>query len=191
MDAELALLHVDDIKPHEETDKARLRRVRESISLSRTLFKPVIVDRQSYTIIDGHHRYQSLLNMGHKTIPVVLADYERDIGSINPPRLRIGLEARKVEDVVLSMAKRGPGRVVLKESSNTFMVYRDPLDVYYVLKPFVNNASIVDDKFTLVIPPQLKADDVRKAGSRGSLLPPRSTLHDTWLKRVSIRFRLE
>jgi len=191
VDAELALLHVDDVKPHEETDKARLRMVRESIGLSRTLFKPVIVDRQSYTIIDGHHRYRSILSMGHKTIPVVLADYEKDIESINPPRLRVGMEAVKVEDIVLSMAKRGPGRVVLNERSNVFVVYRDPLDVYYALRPFVSGASTMNDRFTLVFPPRLKASDIRKAGSNGSLLPPRSTIHDTWLKRVSIRFRLE
>ncbi len=191
MDAQLALLHIDDVKPHEETDEARLRRVRESISLSRTIFNPVIVDRQSYTIIDGHHRYRSLISMGYKTVPVVLGDYERDIESINAPSLKVGLGALDVEDIVLSMAKRGPGRVVLKEGSIVFSVYRDPLDVYYVLKPFVSNLREINSRFTLVFPPRLEASDVRKVGSQGYLLPPRSTLHDTWLKRVSIRFRLE
>jgi len=134
VEAELALLHVDDAKPHEETDEARFRRVKNSLLHSKTLIKPIIVDRESLTIIDGHHRYMSLLSMGYKLIPVVLADYRDDVKGIAPPVFTVGFDAETVEAEVLSLAKRGPGRVIVRGHESVFTVNRDPLDVYYALK---------------------------------------------------------
>jgi len=40
--------------------------------------KPLLVDRDSGSILDGHHRYNAALGLGLKRVPVALVDYLTD-----------------------------------------------------------------------------------------------------------------
>ena len=46
--------------PHEEVDTERVIKIINEIRKTNTLKFPIIVDENSYVIIDGHHRFRGL-----------------------------------------------------------------------------------------------------------------------------------
>ncbi|MEB3759380.1 MAG: ParB N-terminal domain-containing protein [Desulfurococcales archaeon] len=75
---DLALVPIDMLRPHEEIVEDNLRRVLESIKRDQYVKKPIIVDRVTYVILDGHHRYTALNMLGAKYVPAYLIDYDDD-----------------------------------------------------------------------------------------------------------------
>jgi len=73
------LIAVEDLVPHEDVELSRLLFIKNSIESSRRVFKPVVVDVRSGTVIDGHHRLTALKVLGFKCVPVVFVDYWRDV----------------------------------------------------------------------------------------------------------------
>lgn len=61
---------------HERVNRARLRKMREILSVDGTVKRPVIVDRTSQMILDGHHRVQALRDLGASRVPVAYVRYQ-------------------------------------------------------------------------------------------------------------------
>ena len=75
---ELDLLKSDELRRHEEILSERISDVKEQIEREEIVDYPILVDRDYYVILDGHHRYSALIEHGVSTIPVVKIDYFRD-----------------------------------------------------------------------------------------------------------------
>lgn len=62
------------LKPHEDVIESI---VVENINMLKRRCKivPIVVDRNSLTILDGHHRHQAAVILGLDKIPVILVDY--------------------------------------------------------------------------------------------------------------------
>jgi len=71
-----ALVETDSLRPHEQVDEAHLRRLTEEIRRDGVLYRPVLVDRQSLVILDGHHRVLALRHLGCRFAPAYLVDYD-------------------------------------------------------------------------------------------------------------------
>jgi len=71
----VGLAEVGDLVPHEEVELFRFLFVKNSIESAGRMFKPVVVDLRSGTVIDGHHRPAALRALGFKYVPAVLFDY--------------------------------------------------------------------------------------------------------------------
>jgi len=71
-----ALIDSRALLPHEEVDRERLGRLVEEIGRDGVLRVPVMVDRHSLVILDGHHRVLALGSLGCDLVPVYLVDYE-------------------------------------------------------------------------------------------------------------------
>ena len=76
MMAEYALVPVEHLHEHEETDPRRVEEVLSEIERSGVVDEPVLVSRESLVILNGHHRYAALRALGAVRIPVFLVDYE-------------------------------------------------------------------------------------------------------------------
>ncbi len=63
------------LHPHEETDPARVKRLSEAIREDAMIYNPVIVDEGTRVILDGHHRFHALGELGCRLIPCHLVDY--------------------------------------------------------------------------------------------------------------------
>ncbi len=61
--------------PHEALERERLEELRDWIREDGLLYHPVIADRESLVILDGHHRVHILGEVGCHLIPVYLVDY--------------------------------------------------------------------------------------------------------------------
>ena len=72
---QLVLIRIDKLNDHEEVDPFHLQSLRTEIESDGLLKMPIIVDRHTNTIIDGHHRRYALSQLNCKRIPVLFINY--------------------------------------------------------------------------------------------------------------------
>lgn len=77
------LIRVDDLRPHEEIFGERIPALMRKIVDSGVWQVPVLVERSSGAIMDGHHRWTVARQLGLRWIPAVVLDYA-------DPRLTLG-----------------------------------------------------------------------------------------------------
>lgn len=63
------------LHPHEALIPELLKETREAIEQDGFVASPLLVEETHHIILDGHHRYQALKELGCRRIPVFLADY--------------------------------------------------------------------------------------------------------------------
>jgi len=93
---------IEALREHEETDPQRFSEVFKIIQTEGKLDVPIIVDAQSYVILDGHHRFKAYKELGLKLIPCVLVDYFSHQVQLFPRRPDIRVSK---EDVVARALK--------------------------------------------------------------------------------------
>ena len=76
---ELVLVDIGSLKGHEEVIPENLAK-REKKLLSKGFYKPIIVDRSSMVILDGHHKWTAAGRLGLSRVPVIMVDYLDDEG---------------------------------------------------------------------------------------------------------------
>lgn len=76
---EVSFVDIDALKGHEEVIPDNLIK-REEKLLSRGFYKPIIVDRSSMVILDGHHKWTAAGSLGLARVPVIMVDYLDDEG---------------------------------------------------------------------------------------------------------------
>ena len=76
---ELVLVDIGSLKGHEEVIPDNLAK-REKKLLSKGFYKPIIVDRSSMVILDGHHKWTAAGRLGLSRVPVIMVDYLDDEG---------------------------------------------------------------------------------------------------------------
>lgn len=70
-----ALVQLDRLLPHEEIDPDRVKRLSKEIREDEMIYSPVIVDESTNVILDGHHRFHALRELGCRLAPCHLVDY--------------------------------------------------------------------------------------------------------------------
>jgi len=71
----LVITPIEVLKPHEDVDPHRLYSLTREISLDRVLKRPIVADRHTNVVLDGHHRLQALKLLGCRLVPVIYVDY--------------------------------------------------------------------------------------------------------------------
>lgn len=119
---EIVLIEVSTLLPHEEIKEKKLRKMIDLVKKRRGMHKPVLVDKETRTILDGHHRYNSALRLGLKFVPGIEVNYlEDDSIQVEPWPGKEQMEITKQS--VLSMAKSGnlyPPKTSKHSISNEF-----------------------------------------------------------------------
>jgi len=76
---EIKEVDINKIHPHEEIIPRELERVKNSLLEDGILKYPVVVSQDYYVLLDGHHRWKALQELGCKKIPCVVFDYFNDM----------------------------------------------------------------------------------------------------------------
>ena len=71
------LIEIGSLRGHEEVISDNLEK-RVSKLLDRGFYKPIIVDRDSLVILDGHHKWTAARLLDLDRVPVVMIDYLLD-----------------------------------------------------------------------------------------------------------------
>lgn len=88
------------LKPHEQVIPSNLEAVQSSVVDAGAYTKPILVDRATGTILDGHHRHEVGRRLGLTKLPALLIDYKSD------PTIRLdvwptcGLDALTKQEVI-------------------------------------------------------------------------------------------
>jgi len=72
---QVTLIELEKLRPHEEVDLRHLKELRDEIKSDRILKFAIAVDKDTNIILDGHHRFNALKELGCKRIPVVFVNY--------------------------------------------------------------------------------------------------------------------
>jgi len=72
----ICLINLEDLKEHEEIRPDYLEELKNEILGDGILKMPIAVDKETYIILDGHHRLHALKKIGCNKIPVIMVDYQ-------------------------------------------------------------------------------------------------------------------
>ena len=75
---EFELIAPANLRPHEDVDLERLDRLVEEIRNAGSFYPPVLVDKKTRVILDGHHRWQSSMRLSFVAVPCYAVDYLED-----------------------------------------------------------------------------------------------------------------
>ena len=97
---EYELVDLAWLKAHEEINEEGVVYVIDLMEETGIFNKPILVDRNTGVILDGHHRYNACTRLGFKKIPAILLDY------FTEPRITVqawpgcGIESVTKQDVI-------------------------------------------------------------------------------------------
>jgi len=85
---EFSLVPLDSLRAHEQVVEEHVEELLEDIRCRGILIRPILVDKNTMVILDGHHRVEALRKLGARYIPAILVDYRDDsivtVGSWRP-----------------------------------------------------------------------------------------------------------
>ena len=71
----LEIVNLRKLKEHEEVEPVYLEKIKKQIQDDGILKKPIVVDKNTKIILDGHFRFNALKQLGYSKIPVFSIDY--------------------------------------------------------------------------------------------------------------------
>lgn len=104
MPKDVILENPRNLNPHEEIKPFRVLYVLFKVLFDGFFTEPILIDRYSKTILDGHHRHLVSKILGFKHVPCYCVDYLENIMIEVLPR-RADIPVNKID--VISHAKRG------------------------------------------------------------------------------------
>ncbi len=186
------LVRLAELRPHEDVDKGRVADIARSLARIGVLYRPLIIEEETNTVIDGHHRIEALKLLGARYAPVVRASYDRDIAGIQAPVRRICVEAATPEDALYRAAslleeglERGPSRIILRSGAHTATLRGSLYSIYNVVDSLERKlARPYGCQGVLLLPEPLNRDAILGAALEGLLYPRKSSIHVTPLKKL-------
>jgi len=105
MKNKVVLIEINKLKSHEAIEQKHLAKLIGRIKKDGRLKNPIVVDRTSFVILDGHHRLEVLKVLGCKKIPAFLVDYKSK--DVHVYLRRKGLIMKLIKEAVIERGKNG------------------------------------------------------------------------------------
>jgi len=104
MKQKIVFVDIKKLIQHERVSRTRLTLLYKQICMDGVIRRPVIVDKTTNVILDGHHRVQALRDLGAKRVPVVYVNYSDDCVRVYLRRkeLMMNMIKRSVLEMALS-----------------------------------------------------------------------------------------
>ncbi|MHC1604546.1 MAG: ParB N-terminal domain-containing protein [Candidatus Methanofastidiosia archaeon] len=72
------MVPISMVKPHEAIIEEEVKDFIKSLKSKGIFFRPILLDKENYVVLDGHHRVEGLKRLGAKTVPAIFLDYTDD-----------------------------------------------------------------------------------------------------------------
>jgi len=105
MENTIRQMAINSLRFHEQVDEARTEKLLRAIVRDRVLRKPVVVDRRTRMVLDGHHRCHVFLRLGIPTIPCYMVDYFDE--AITVTFRRPEMKNRLLKEIIMRNAVQG------------------------------------------------------------------------------------
>jgi L-serine kinase (ADP) len=99
----IKIVPINKLKFHEQTDKQNLKRIVGNIRKDGCVKDPIVIEKDNFIILDGHHRAKALDMLGYKKIPAYVVNYFNK--EIEVLQRRPEIEVSK--EIVVEMAMTG------------------------------------------------------------------------------------
>lgn len=99
----IKLLKLTELKRHEQIMESRVLQLMKIIKNKGVFNKPIIVEKNTKIILDGHHRVEAMKKLGYQKIPAELVDYKDIKVKLRHKNLPISL----IRELVLLSGSRG------------------------------------------------------------------------------------
>lgn len=76
METAYSIVEIKKLKEHEEVNGKDLEVLKKKIATDRVFTTPIVVDKNTNVILDGHYRFNVLKALGCSKIPVIMVDYK-------------------------------------------------------------------------------------------------------------------
>jgi hypothetical protein len=184
----------------------------ENIEKIRMLKRPIIVDRDSYVIIDGHHRYEALKRLGVNKIPAILVDYVNEEKILVDKWIRVYRLEKLPREKMIEDFFSGFAEIIIDKNIHYVKSLNNgsALDFYHRIKVFEDKYAeyfleilykrspknvfrdcfLSKDIIIVIDPPNLSKHEIIKTALENNQLPPKSTRHITFLKKIEFRTSL-
>lgn len=129
MKKSITLIDINKLKPHEAIDFQRLRELAKRIRKNGHLKNPIVVDRTSFVVLDGHHRLKALKILGCKRIPAFLVDYKSNNVRVYLRRKELTMEL--IKEAVIT---RGKSRKLFPHKTTCHLLKYRPTGINMDLK---------------------------------------------------------
>ncbi|MEK7514182.1 MAG: ParB N-terminal domain-containing protein [Patescibacteria group bacterium] len=100
--SKIYLINNQKLKPHEQIRKRYLIKLARQIKRDGLIKKPIIVDRKTWVILDGHHRFASAKLLGWPSTPAHLVNYHSEKITVRSWRKNIIVTKKMVLSAGLS-----------------------------------------------------------------------------------------
>lgn len=101
----VSLVDINALKTHENVIAKKVRQIAREITAKKIVINPVVADRKTKVILDGHHRVAALKLIGARYVPVYLVDYKSE--GVKVYLRRKDLFSQILKKQILSVGKSG------------------------------------------------------------------------------------
>lgn len=200
------LVDIRKLRHHECVREDRTAWMMKSLKSNNGYFgPPIVVEKNSYVILEGHHRVNSLKRMGYRKVPAVLVSYNRiGVKSWCPVIPERFAEKFRLEPSTLGLKKAisllwkgrlGAEGIVYCNRKVYVSGIRSSLEIRALARKFAES-YVADDKVrnihgkAVVVPAPISKRLIVKEALSGKRFPPKSTRH-VLPKMKKIRVPLE
>jgi len=153
---DIEYVEVGRLYTHERIVPSVLNRLMIKMEREKKFSVAIIVDRNTMTILDGHHRFEAAKRLGCKKVPCLLVDY-------NDPEIKLGQWFPVIYGDI--------GKIVeILEKNGMSVRYEKSLNKAYWLL-YSEKADAI------LVPKRVTKDEVVKTAKKGDLFPPKTTRH--------------
>ncbi|PVU76311.1 hypothetical protein DDW13_03510 [Acidianus hospitalis] len=175
------LIKINQIITHEDIDIVNLNKVINCIRKNKEII-PIIIDEESFMVIDGHHRFYAMKLLGFSKIPAYLINYRKDYVKVNKWFRKIVFSKGSNVDRILSLIiPNTEGKVCIKFFSRRFcsnseytLYWKLNIIEKYLLSIGVN---VIKNPKEGIEPPSLDKEYVLSIAKKGLRFPPKTTRH--------------
>lgn len=79
----IKLVPIERLRSHERIIEEHVKELVEQLLRDGELFYPVLIDKSTMIILDGHHRVEALRRLGARYVPAILIDYSSDVVEVD------------------------------------------------------------------------------------------------------------
>lgn len=183
------LIEIGRLKHHEQVRPERTRWMMRSLKGHEYFGPPIIVEKNSYVILEGHHRVNSLKRMGYRKVPAILVSYKkiavrswcpvvpkRFLGKFRPVPSGLGLKK------AVSLVWRGKLEGIVYCDRKVYVCDMKRLEMRALARKFAEH-YVADDNVrhvkgkAIVIPAPISKKLIVAEALSGKRFPPKSTRH--------------
>ncbi len=217
----IEIVELDKLFLHEETVPKYITRLKKSILRNKVLSNPIIIDKNSYVVLDGTHRVQCFRELGYNYIVAALVDYSdprvllknwyRVIrGRVNEIiRIAIWSGFSRTDIDPNNLYAEARDKIILLIDGETFAYSRGEniYGLYQKLREFEQmlGAHQVDIEYVheeealktyeeggiIVVTPSITKEDIIYYATRGLVFPPKTTRHIFPIRPMLIDFPVD